>query len=1218
MTPVGLDVRALLSGVRRVLRRDTAVAVGLSAASAIPAALLIAWALALVRPWSRPGFGPLLLDLLIVAAAGAGAWLAVRRWIGALSEDAVAADAERSAGMREGTVRGVLELSRQVPEGTSQGLARRAEGEIARGLAGLSPGLIARSLRERTALRRRRAAVSLGVLSAAALLLGFAAPEHSRAAWAPLANPVRNLASPPLSPLVVSPGHAEVARGSDLAVHVRAEGREAITLRWRMQGDVPRVAVGRVIGDSVTLTIPRIDAPVQYWIEAPDGARSARFGITPTDPLLIADLAVDVVFPAHVRRPTEHYRGDVPPLEVPEGTQIVVSGSATRPLASVGLFGAAPEAALALQIDRDGFSGAFVPRNSGLYAWRIRAASGAEAAVVPPPLEIVVVRDAPPAVDITFPATDTVLDATLRQAIVADARDDHGLADAVLVSWRVDRSGRSETPQEQPIGITSDERVMIRALLDASSRSLVPGDTLKFFIRVSDTSPARQSAESRTIALRLPGLAELREQTNERAEQLSAEADQLARAAAELQQNTRDLERRTAAANARRQADGQRSGRDGGSSRMDFQEAAPSRQVLERQEELLARMEEMRENLRELERAMERSGLRDAELQQRLDEMRRMMDEMLTPEMREQLEQLRAALDELDPEALQQALEQMAQQQEQMREQLEQAAETMQRAAAEQQMNNLAQEARELATRQQALAASMAETPPTAAQARAQEELANRTEELAREMSAIQQKLQEQGEEETASATAQAQQSAGAAANDMREAANDARRQAGANAAEKGERAAEQLEQAAESLDQARESMADSWKQQTQRSVEQATRDALSLAERQQQLLDRMKQAQQGEQGDQQQSGQEQSGQQQGGQQQGGQQQGGQQQGGQQQGGQQQGGQQQGGQQQGGQQQGGQQQGGQQQGGQQQGGQQQGGQQGGGQMPGQSQQAGGGGGDTQSMRSEQSALQQGLQQLGRNLQEGGENAMNREVGSSLARANLGMQQTLDELQRGRMPLEQAQQSVDALNRLALSLLNNAQSKPGEGGEGAEAMQQMADIARQQGALNGRTNALSPMDVTQNALSQQLNRMSAEQMEIARRLGELNRGGSEGLTGDIDALAREAEELARQMQGGRMPPEALARQQRLFHRLLDAGRTLEKDEIDEERSAERAPRLDVRAVEALDPQLFHDGTRFRAPSAEELQTLPPAYRRLILDYFERLNRPLPPLPPAPSR
>jgi hypothetical protein len=221
-----------------------------------------------------------------------------------------------------------------------------------------------------------------------------------------------------------------------------------------------------------------------------------------------------------------------------------------------------------------------------------------------------------------------------------------------------------------------------------------------------------------------------------------------------------------------------------------------------------------------------------------------------------------------------------------------------------------------------------------------------------------------------------------------------------------------------------------------------------------------------------------------------------------------------------------------------------------------------------------------------------------------------MQQTLDQMQSGQIPTQQAQQTVDALNRLALSLLNNSQSLGEESGEGSQALQQMADIAKKQGELNGRSNALTPMDVTRNARSQQLNRMSQEQMEIARRLGELNRGGREGMMGDIDALAKEAEEIARQMRSGQVAPETLARQERLFHRMLDAGRSLEKDEVEDERTAERPTGFDTRSVDALDPGLFRDPLRFRAPAAAELQDLPPAYRRLILDYFERLNRPQP--------
>ena len=83
---------------------------------------------------------------------------------------------------------------------------------------------------------------------------------------------------------------------------------------------------------------------------------------------------------------------------------------------------------------------------------------------------------------------------------------------------------------------------LIRGLLDASARDLVPGDTLKFFIRVTDTSPRRQTSVSRTVSLRLPGMTELRDQSVERADDLLDEAERLAQAAAELQQTAAQRE----------------------------------------------------------------------------------------------------------------------------------------------------------------------------------------------------------------------------------------------------------------------------------------------------------------------------------------------------------------------------------------------------------------------------------------------------------------------------------------------------------------------------------------------------------------------------------------------------------------------------------------------------------------------------------------------------
>ena len=79
---------------------------------------------------------------------------------------------------------------------------------------------------------------------------------------------------------------------------------------------------------------------------------------------------------------------------------------------------------------------------------------------------------------------------------------------------------------------------------------------------------------------------------------------------------------------------------------------------------------------------------------------------------------------------------------------------------------------------------------------------------------------------------------------------------------------------------------------------------------------------------------------------------------------------------------------------------------------------------------------------------------------ALARANLSMQQTLQGLENSAdgapFPTQDAEQTVDALNRLALALLNNAQQiEQGESGTGLqEALEQLTELA--ESAAQGAT------------------------------------------------------------------------------------------------------------------------------------------------------------------
>src|SRR5205823_2910307 len=81
---------------------------------------------------------------------------------------------------------------------------------------------------------------------------------------------------------------------------------------------------------------------------------------------------------------------------------------------------------------------------------------------------------------------------------------------------------------------------------------------------------------------------------------------------------------------------------------------------------------------------------------------------------------------------------------------------------------------------------------------------------------------------------------------------------------------------------------------------------------------------------------------------------------------------------------------------------------------------------------------------------------------------------------------------------------------------------------------------------------------------------------------------------------RLDQRTIERQQRLYHRLLDAGRTLSNDEPDQnkERQSRAATGDSVRVPAALKPGATGAGPRLRYPTWDELQGLSPEERRLV--------------------
>lgn len=265
-----------------------------------------------------------------------------------------------------------------------------------------------------------------------------------------------------------------------------------------------------------------------------------------------------------------------------------------------------------------------------------------------------------------------------------------------------------------------------------------------------------------------------------------------------------------------------------------------------------------------------------------------------------------------------------------------------------------------------------------------------------------------------------------------------------------------------------------------------------------------------------------------------------------------------------------------------------------------------------STRAEQAAIEEGVRKvLDQMKQASGKNALvSPQIGAALGAAQLQMQQAREAISSAAPnageAAQQAGAAVDDLNAAAHQLLRARDDVSGsQSGSGlAEALERLAQLAQQQGGLGKQGAGLLPM-VGSGAIREQLQRLAARQRALAQELEKLQGQGNISGAGQ---MADEAKELSRKLEGGRLDRQVVERQERLFRRMLDAGRTLQGREEDQKKERQSMTATDdsVHLPPALRARLQGEDQRVRVPTWEELQQLSPEERRLVVDYFRRLS------------
>ncbi len=1135
---------------------------------------------------------------------------------------ALAGTVEREQQLRSGSLRGALEV------GGNGVLGARAAQDVARRL---TPAVLAPQLTRRIT----RTLGATGTLAALAVATVFVGARTSADGLQAALHPVLAWRGLLLPPLGFDRLPASVPRGMPLVVRIEATGRRSVVVSRRASGEAWRDTTLWLDADDggiARLALGPVRAPVTLRV-ADGRAPMVEATVTVADRGWIGDVALFAQYPAYLQRVNEAVE-PVPPILVPRGTRVRVTAN---------LRGGARHAYLTDGADTVRFAGdtvvstTLVLERDGQWRWFAEASSQNGQATlpteVPDALTFSVVPDRAPEVVIRAPMSDTTIGAKGVVPIIVQAGDDHGVGLVSLQLWR-ERVGA--TPSENVTARAARERLDVAepaepifiggVTVPLDGRDLQPGDKLHVVALATDNSPWRQQTVSAEVILRVPSLSEQRAMARDLADSLAARAAQMAQQEKRLQQNTADASRSRelkAGGTGDKSQPNSAAKPPGSESKMSFAAAEKAKQLGRDQQKLGAKVDSLRASAKELEERLKNAGALDTALQARMRDVQKMLRDAMTPEMQKQLQALEKSTERLSGTEAQQSMEQLAAQQQQMREQLDKSAEMLKRAALEGAMSTLRDDARELAKAEQQLADRLdakksgrtgeqgapkpGDKPGDRGTDRAREQaqqntpamdpktLAERSRELEREIDKLAKRLEEAGAKPGASKTKAAQPMVNQAAEAMQKAAQQAAEDAARESAGKpngdkgdpGEKSPNQAKNADPKMAAGAATQSGKEGEPQKGSQKGDTKDGSPSGSEQGQSKDGQKGAPGGEQGggsgggearkaseamdnaakqlasaresqvdawktelsqqlDQSINETMQLARQQSALEQKARQQGG----------------------------------------------------------------------TQGMQGEQGALQQGVQQAAERLEKAGRSSslLSQRSQKAMADAQRRVSDATQQMGNSTQPggSEASQQAMkdasEALNQALSSLVrdrekvNNAQSASGF----TEMMEQLKQLAQQQGNLNGQMQGLNlmPGGAQGQAARNQARVLARQQREVAKSLADVSDADQ---TGRMDALAKEAQTLAQQMERSDIDPAVASRQQQLYRRLLDAGRFLEQDERDDQGPREAKAGSASGAKGSVDgPQSGKAANKFAPPTWNELRGLGPEERRLVIEYFRRLN------------
>ncbi len=529
--------------------------------------------------------------------------------------------------------------------------------------------------------RTGRVTASLAIIF---LVFTFLFPTAFKNSLYIFSHPLTEFVSPQKFFFEVSPGNAELAKYSDLKIKVNVEGEKPgkIKLYWRNEGatwnEEKLVRAKRekrqIETPDFSYDFKEVKRNFDYYAEA-EGVQSDLYKITVVDKPRVTGLRLTFNYPRYTQLKMQVVDENDGSINAIAGTKVQIEARTNKNLSRADIV-FSDSSRSEMKIEGSDAAGEILVKRDDSYHIELQDMIGSRNQ---DPIEYKITKtdDQYPAVEILEPGHDQDLSENMRVPLLIRISDDYGFS-SLRLSYQVISEGEETEVNTVRIDIPNNSRTAadVEYLWNLSPIPLIPGDLVRYkaVIFDNDTFSGPKEGESKTYYVRLPSLDEIVAEVEKEQEGQVEDLETLLRGQRELKEKIEDLSRELDRA----------TGLD-----LDWQKRQEMEDIMAKQQKLAQDLKDVAKRMDENIEKIEENKLAALETIEKLWEIRKLMEEIMTPELKEAMRKLAEALKNMDPELLKEAAEKMKISQEELLKRLDRTIALLKRMQAEQRLEDL-------------------------------------------------------------------------------------------------------------------------------------------------------------------------------------------------------------------------------------------------------------------------------------------------------------------------------------------------------------------------------------------------------------------------------------------------------------------------------------------------------------------------------------------------